>query len=81
MPIMAPLADVVDDKADRVWLSTWCGPLQFSIPDLGVLMAGLSIAKIPYEKWVKYILPLMVALPPGAAGHDGRAAVNSLRQF
>ena len=30
------------------------------IPTSGVLMAQLTIAKIPFKKWVKFMAPLMV---------------------
>jgi uncharacterized ion transporter superfamily protein YfcC len=50
-------------------------------PTSGVLMAGLSIAKIPYEKWVKYILPLMVALHLVAAAMMVVAAVTHYGPF
>ena len=30
------------------------------IPTSGVLMATLGMAKIPYERWFKFIWPLMV---------------------
>lgn len=61
MPIMAPLADLLGVTRQTAVLAYQLGDgLSNSIfPTSGVLMAGLSIAKIPYEKWVKYILPLM----------------------
>jgi uncharacterized ion transporter superfamily protein YfcC len=31
-------------------------------PTSGVLLGVLSVARIPYEKWVKWILPLIIIL-------------------
>ncbi|HRV71415.1 MAG TPA: TIGR00366 family protein, partial [Thermovirgaceae bacterium] len=83
MPIMAPLADVVGLTRQTAVLAFHMGDgLSNSLfPTSGVLMAGLSIAKIPYEKWVKYILPLMVALHLVAAAMMVVAAVTHYGPF
>ena len=31
-------------------------------PFLGWTMGGLAIAKVPYQKWVKWVLPLLIIL-------------------
>ncbi len=64
MPIMAPLADMVGVPRQTAVLAYNMGDgLSNSIfPTSGVLMAGLSIAKIPYEKWLKFVTPLMIIL-------------------
>ncbi len=64
MPIMAPLADVANLTRQTAVLAYQMGDgLSNSLfPTSGVLMAGLSIAKIPYEKWFKFIIPLMIYL-------------------
>jgi uncharacterized ion transporter superfamily protein YfcC len=60
MPLMAPLADVLNlDRQTAVFAFT-CGD-GFSntiVPTSGILMAMLALAKIPYEKWLKFMLPL-----------------------
>lgn len=62
MPIMIPLADVVDVTRQTAVLAFQFGD-GFSnsiIPTSGVLMAYLAAARIPYEKWVKFIWPIML---------------------
>lgn len=64
MPIMAPLADVANLTRQTAVLAYQMGDgLSNSLfPTSGVLMAGLSIAKIPYDKWFKFVIPLMIYL-------------------
>ncbi|PAB59104.1 YfcC family protein [Anaeromicrobium sediminis] len=60
MPLMAPMADVVN-VTRQVAVSAYQYGDGFSntiIPTSGVLMATLGVAKVPYEKWVKFMLPL-----------------------
>ncbi|KDR94002.1 Uncharacterized membrane protein YfcC, ion transporter superfamily [Peptoclostridium litorale DSM 5388] len=64
MPLMAPLGDLV--KVDRQVIVTayqyGCGIGHFIFPTQGILMAALSISKIPFQKWLKVILPLVTVL-------------------
>ncbi len=60
MPLMAPMADVVG-VTRQIAVSAYQYGDGFSntvIPTSGVLMAALGVAKIPYEKWLKFMLPL-----------------------
>lgn len=60
MPLMAPMADVVN-VSRQIAVSAYQYGDGFSnimIPTSGVLMAVLGVAKIPYEKWLKFVLPL-----------------------
>ncbi len=60
MPLLAPMADVVD-VSRQIAVSAYQYGDGFSntiIPTSGVLMAALGVAKVPYEKWLKYMLPL-----------------------
>ena len=60
MPLFAPMADVVG-VTRQIAVSAYQYGDGFSntiIPTSGVLMAALGVAKIPYEKWVKFMLPL-----------------------
>lgn len=62
MPIMVPLADIVGITRQTAVLAYQLGD-GFSntiIPTASTLMATLSIAKIPYEKWVKYFSKLFL---------------------
>ncbi|PEL13937.1 YfcC family protein [Bacillus sp. AFS017336] len=61
MPIMAPLADLLDITRQTAVLSfsfaDGIGNIIF--PTAGTLMAGLAIAGIPWTKWAKWIFPLV----------------------
>ena len=62
MPIMIPLADLLNVTRQTACLiftladglgNTW-------IPTSGILMAVLAMSKIPYSKWIKFLLPLLI---------------------
>lgn len=61
MPIMTPLADLLDITRQTAVLSfsfaDGIGNIIF--PTAGTLMAGLAIAGIPWTKWAKWIFPLV----------------------
>ena len=64
MPLMAPLADVLGLSRQVSVFAFTCGD-GFSntiIPTSGILMAMLALAKIPYDKWLKFMLPLFLIL-------------------
>ena len=64
MPLMAPLADVLNISRQTAVFAFTCGD-GFSnsiIPTSGILMAMLSLARIPYEKWLRFMLPLFLQL-------------------
>ena len=64
MPLMAPLADVLGLTRQTAVFAFTCGD-GFSntiIPTSGILMAMLSLGKIPYEKWLKFMFPLFLIL-------------------
>lgn len=62
MPIMSPLSDVIGLTRQTAVLAYQFGDgiTNSLIPTSGVLMANLSIAKIKYEEWFKFIAPLMI---------------------
>jgi uncharacterized ion transporter superfamily protein YfcC len=64
MPIMAPLADLVGISRQTAVLAFQFGDgfSNMIIPTSGVTMGALAIAKIPWEKWARWILPLEVLL-------------------
>lgn len=61
MPIMAPLADLVGVTRQTACIAFQLGDGISNIftPTSGYFMAGLALAKIPWSKWVKWILPLI----------------------
>ncbi|WP_308807750.1 YfcC family protein [Alkalicoccobacillus plakortidis] len=63
MPIMTPLADLLDIQRQVAVLAYQYGDGVMSTinPTNGVLMACLALAGIPYTRWVKYIWKLVVA--------------------
>ncbi len=64
MPIMAPLADLVGVARQTAVLAFQFGDgfSNLIIPTSGVLMGALSLAGIPWEKWVRWIWPLELLL-------------------
>ncbi len=62
MPIMAPLADIVGVTRQTAVLAYQFGDGISNIftPTSGYFMAGLALAKIPWDKWAKWILPLIL---------------------
>lgn len=61
MPLMAPLADIVGVTRQTACIAFQMGDGISNIftPTSGYLMASLAMAKIPWEKWAKFILPLI----------------------
>ncbi len=69
MPLMAPLADVIGLTRQTAVFAFTCGD-GFSntlIPTGGILMAMLSLADIPYQRWLRFVLPLFLQLSALAA--------------
>lgn len=62
MPIMVPLADAVGITRQTAVMAYQLGGgfMDSIMITSGVLMAQLSIAKIPYNKWVRFLTPLMI---------------------
>ncbi|RNB91524.1 putative basic amino acid antiporter YfcC [Brevibacillus fluminis] len=62
MPIMAPLADLVGVTRQTAVLcfSMADGIGNIIFPTSGYFMAGLAIAGIPWSRWAKWILPLIL---------------------
>ncbi len=64
MPIMAPFSDLIGVSRQATIMAYQFGDgfTNMITPTSGILIAVLGIAKIPYEKWVKWITPLMIIL-------------------
>lgn len=61
MPIMAPLSDLVGVTRQTACIAFQLGDGISNIftPTSGYFIAGLALAKIPWAKWAKWILPLI----------------------
>jgi uncharacterized ion transporter superfamily protein YfcC len=63
MPIMAPLADLVGlTRQTMVYAYQLCELVNPILPTSAVTMGVLGMAKIPWEKWARWFLPLMLVL-------------------
>lgn len=64
MPIMAPFSDLIGISRQATVMAFQFGDgfTNMITPTSGVLIAVLGVAKIPYEKWVRWITPLMIIL-------------------
>ena len=63
MPIMAPLADLVGiTRQTTVYAFQLCEFVNPILPTSAVTMGVLGMAKIPWEKWARFFLPLMLVL-------------------
>ena len=63
MPIMAPLADLVGVSRQTSILAFQFGEFtNIIIPTSAVTMGALSMARVPWEKWAKWVLPLQLIL-------------------
>lgn len=64
MPIMAPFSDLIDVSRQATVLAFQFGDgfTNMITPCSGVLMAVLSVAKIPYEKWFRFIWKFILLL-------------------
>jgi len=64
MPLMAPLSDILGISRQTAVFAFTCGD-GFSnsiVPTGGVLMGMLALSKIPYEKWLRFMMPLFLIL-------------------
>lgn len=63
MPIMAPLADGVGIGRESIVDAYMYGMgLFYFINPTGLILASLAMAKIGFDKWIKFILPLVLIL-------------------
>lgn len=64
MPIMAPFSDMIGVSRQATVLAFQFGDgfTNMITPCSGVLMAVLSVARIPYEKWLKFIWKFILIL-------------------
>lgn len=64
MPLMVPLSDLLSISRQSAVLAFILGDgfSNLVVPTNGELMATIGIAGIPFEKWIKFILPLFLIL-------------------
>jgi uncharacterized ion transporter superfamily protein YfcC len=64
MPIMAPLASFVDVPEELVVTAyqSASGLMNLFIPTSAVVMGGLAIARVPYDRYLRWVWPLLAAL-------------------
>lgn len=64
IPVLAPLGDLVD-VSRQVIVTAYqfgIGITNLITPTSGVLMGALGLANIPWSKWVRFVMPLMIIL-------------------
>jgi uncharacterized ion transporter superfamily protein YfcC len=64
MPILAPVADFAGVQREVVVtaFATASGMVNLVTPTSAVVMGGLAIARVPYERWLRFVWPLLVVL-------------------
>jgi uncharacterized ion transporter superfamily protein YfcC len=64
MPIMSQFSDLIGVSRQATVMAYQFGDgfTNMITPTSGVLLGVLSVAKIPYDKWFRWILPLMIIL-------------------
>jgi uncharacterized ion transporter superfamily protein YfcC len=64
MPIMAPFSDLIGISRQATVMAFQFGDgfTNMITPTSGVLIAVLGVARIPYDKWVRWVWPLILSL-------------------
>ncbi len=64
MPIMAPLADFAGSRRDLVVTAYQSanGLVNLVNPTFAVVMGGLAIGRVGYDRWLRFMAPLLVIL-------------------
>jgi len=63
MPIMSPLADTVTLSREHVVNAYLLGNGLFNfINPTGLILASLAVVKVGYNKWLKFMIPLLIIL-------------------
>ncbi len=64
MPIMAPLADLTNITRQTAVLAYQFGDgfTNMLVPTNALLMGILALGRIPYQRWVRFVLPLLAKL-------------------
>ncbi|MDJ0838670.1 MAG: AbgT family transporter [Acidobacteriota bacterium] len=61
MPLMVPIAEILNITPQTAVFAFQCGDgfSNLIIPTSGILMSMLALARIPYQKWLRFMLPLL----------------------
>ena len=60
---MAPLADVVGVHRDVIISAyNWGQGIMSFITPTGLVLASLAMVHVTFDKWLKFVLPLMLAI-------------------
>ncbi|MEG0856854.1 MAG: YfcC family protein [Terrisporobacter sp.] len=64
VPVLSPLGDLVDVSRQMIVTAYQfgIGVTNFITPTSGVLMGALALANIPWSKWLRFTMPLLVVL-------------------
>ena len=64
MPIIIPMSDIIGVSRQSAILAFQIGDglVNMIIPTVGGLLAMLALARVPFNKWFTYILPLVLEL-------------------
>ncbi len=64
MPIMAPLSDFAGVQRDLVVTAyqSASGLVNLINPTFAVVMGGLALGRVPYERWLRFMWPLLIIL-------------------
>ncbi len=64
MPILAPLADFSGVGRDLVVTAyqSACGMVNLITPTSAVVVGGLALGRVSYDKWLRFVWPLLVIL-------------------
>jgi len=65
MPIMSPLADQLDGVSQQVAVLAYQmgdGFTNMIVPTNALLMGMLVLARVPYSKWLKFVIPFLIKI-------------------
>ena len=64
IPILAPLSDFIGIGREYIVMACQAGSetMNFISPTQAVLMGALTLTNIPYERWLKHILPFFIGI-------------------
>lgn len=64
VPVLAPIGDLVDISSQVIVTAYQFGVglTNFITPTSGVLMGALAVANIPFSKWIRFVMPLLLIL-------------------